>query len=103
MKQTIQVIQGDTLNLKVSVSSSHDLIDQVFFSCADLNLVQELLKVEKDNEVYWLLTIKDTSDLKPCYTTFDITMKINGDETLTTVHNGDLNILAKGNTIYARN
>ena len=100
MKQTIQVIKGDTLNLKVSVpSSQQELIDKVLFSSYKLGIEQELVKVENESGIYWLLTIKDTSSLSQCYATFDITMILSNGDKETVVHNGDFNILPKENEI----
>lgn len=101
MKQTIQVIQGDTLDLKVSVSSidNIELIDKIFFSSRELGITKELIKVEEENETYWLLMIKDTSDLPSCYATFDITVKLINESKQTVVYNADINVLPKGNTI----
>ena len=102
MKQTIQVIQGDTLDLKVSVSSidSIELIDKIFFSSKELGITKELIKVVEENETYWLLMIKDTSELPTCYATFDITVKLFDERQQTVVYNGDINVLAKGNSLY---
>ena len=103
MKQTIQIIQGDTLDLKVSVSSISDieLIENIYFSSEKLGIVEEMMKVVEDetNEVYWLLQILDTNHLPVCYATFDITVKLIGAKTQTSVYNADINILPKRNII----
>lgn len=98
MTQTIQVIQGDTLNVRFSVSLSKNLINNLYFTCVDLGLEQELTFIEeKDGWSYWLLKMQTPIDLKPCFATYDLTIKYNGDDTKTSIHNANFNVLEKRN------
>lgn len=101
MKQTIQVIQGDTLDLKVSVLPTDyiDLIGHVYFSCKELGIHQELTKTVRDGETYWLFRIEDTANLPVCYTSYDITVVLQDDSVQTSLYNGDFYVLRKRNTI----
>ena len=102
MTDTINVIQGDSLNLKVIVEQGADLIEKMFFSCSKLQIVQELTKVTENNETYWILNLtpNQTKTCKCCFTNYDITVQLYDEQIQTVIHNGGFNVCKKENVCY---
>ena len=100
MSETINVIQGDSLKLKVVVEEGADLIEKLSFSCSKLNIVQDLIKVTENDETFWILSLSpnQTQVCKCCYATYDITAQLKEDQVQTVVHNGGFNICKKENS-----
>lgn len=102
MADTIKVIQGDSLKLKFSVEQGAELVEKMFFSCSKLKIVQELTKVEENNETYWLLNLSpnQTKTCECCFANYDITVQLYDGQIQTVVYNEGFNICKKENSCY---
>lgn len=103
MKDAINVIQGDSLSLKVIVEAGAELVEKLTFSCSKLNIVQDLIKVTENEETYWILSLSpnQTKVCTCCFTSYDITAQLVNEQVQTVVYNGGLNICKKENDCYA--
>ena len=95
-----RIIQGDTCEGSISVlGEGNDAVEELFFSCNKLNLIQKL-SFDDENGTYKLYLSQDqTKNFKPIITNFDITAKIKGNIIKTIVYRGKLTVLEKNNTI----
>lgn len=105
MDNKIDLVQGDSLNLKITFEENIDLVDQVIFSSGALKLIKQCEKIVQTYETYYLLklTSEETSNFRCQYTSYDITVILLDGTIQTSIYKGDLNILHKGNKIYENN
>lgn len=98
----IQIVQGDSYNFKIIVEKGIELINKLYFSSGNLNIIKEAEKVTSQNETFFIVkfTSLETQNLKCCCTTYDITAELENDQVRTTIYNGTLKVLKKGNKIY---
>jgi len=101
MRDMLKVIQGDTVNLKVTVDANADLVEKMYFSCSSLAVAKELLKVVENGNTYWLLqlTPEETKCFKKCCTSYDLTVDTYDGQVQTVVYNGSMQVLKKENVV----
>ena len=94
----IKLIQGDTLNLIITVEEGANQIEELYFSCERLNLSKTLTKID-DTHYMVNFDAEFTCDCSICNTTFDITAKLKDNQIVTVIYNDSLKILKKENKI----
>lgn len=94
----IEIIQGDTLSLTIRLENV-DLtaIDQVYFSCSDLNITQAFVK--KDDVFELNIDCEETCKFKPSVCCYDITIHFNNNTVKTIEYRGQLKVLKKVNVV----
>lgn len=94
----IKVIQGDTLNLTISVEGDNKLIEELYFSCKKLDIVNKLTKV---NDTQYIITFSSeiTQKWMEGNAFYDITAKLKDNQISTVVYYDEMRILKKENTI----
>lgn len=94
----LEIIQGDTFLLTVKFKNTNlDSIDEVYFSCKELGLVQAFVR---NGEYYDLeLTCDQTCEFKPVICCYDITVKFKDTRTKTAEYRGSLRIYEKVNEV----
>ncbi len=94
------VVQGDTCNTSLTISGAGaDTIEEAFFSCSKLNLIQKLPYDEESCTYILYLSQDQTKNFKPIITNFDITAKIKGNMIKTIIYRGKLTVLEKNNPV----
>lgn len=94
----IKLIQGDTLNLIITVEKGADLIEELYFSCERLKLSKVLTKIDDTNYMVNFDT-EFTCNCPICTTTFDITAKLKDNQIVTVIYNDPIRVLKKENVI----
>ena len=82
------IIQGKTYGLRIKFSQD-DLVkfNKMWFSCASLGILREMQF--NGTDVYFLeLPWEETQQLNPCTTTFNITIRLVGEEKKRDLANG---------------
>ena len=94
----LKIIQGDTLNLTITVEAGAELIEELWFSSKYLNISKQLTKI---NDTQYLATFdaEFTCDCKTCLTTYDITAILKDNQVSTLVYQEELQVLKKENAI----
>lgn len=95
----LEVIQGDTLMLTIRLENIDlSTIDKIYFSCSDLNLIEEFEKNEDDS--YKLVVGSNvTKSFIPSTYNYDITINFSDNRVKTIEYCGEINILKKTNTV----
>lgn len=93
-----KIIQGDTESLSVTVTEGAELIEELWFSSSDLNIVQKLSKIS-DTQYLLVLEPATTCNCKVCITTYDITAILKDNQVSTAVYNGEISVYKKENAI----
>ena len=94
----INFIQGDTLNLIITVEKGAEQIEELYFSCDRLNLSKVLTKID---DTHYMVNFDPefTCNCPICKTTFDITAKLKDNQIVTVVYNDPIKVLKKENAI----
>lgn len=95
---TIEIIQGDSHSEIVEIVEGAELIEKLWFTCAELGIQKQLPKID-DTHYMISFTKEETREYKACVTTYDITTDLNDDQRQTKEHNGILKIKKKGNPV----
>ena len=94
----IKLIQGDTLNLSITVEHGAELIEELYFSCEFLKLSKTLTKID-DTHYMVNFDAEFTCNCPVCTTSFDITAKLKDDQIVTVIYNDPIKVLKKENVI----
>lgn len=98
--QTIELVQGDTLNKNVIVRGvSESDIDSIYFTCHELDIEKQL--VYDSNIEKWVLKIEaaETKTYKTITTDYDLTIKFTDDDISTVLYRGIFKVLPKVNEV----
>ncbi len=94
----MNIVQGDSFNLTITVESGSELIEELWFSCKKLDLCKQCTKVDDTTYIITLNT-QETCNCTDYYTTYDITAKLKDNQINTVIYNGQLRVLKKENVI----
>lgn len=94
----LKIIQGDSVNLIVTVEAGADLIDELWITSKYLGISQQLNKL---NDTQWMATFDTafTCDCKVCHTSYDLTAILKDNQVSTVVYEDKICVLKKENTI----
>ena len=89
--EELKVIQGDTLNVTLTIENPEQLqITRVVFGCPSLSIEKDLTMMTEDDLWGFILTPFETANLWVGRWDFDITVFTASGETYTVVHKGQL-------------
>lgn len=97
----IQLVQGDTLNLTITVEAGAELIEELWLTSRALNISEKLTQVD---DTHWLAVLNPsfTCNCKGGYTTYDVTAILKDNQVSTLVFNGEIKVLEKENAINGK-
>lgn len=94
----IKIIQGDSYRREITVEGiSIDLIEGVYFSSAELGVCKKCFK--SDNMFILEFNGEETKNYKCVNTSYDLTIKLSGNNVKTICYNASLIILKKENMV----
>lgn len=97
---TIEIIQGDTLDLEVSILGleEYDLVNNIYFTSEKLGIKKELTKISNDTFIL-NFTSEETKNLQKGIYSYDLTIYFNEEKVDTTIYNGSIIVFEKENKI----
>ena len=87
--EELKVIQGDTLNVTLTIENPEELeINRVVFTCPSLNMQRDLTELNDDDLWGFVIQPAETNDLWVGRWDFDITAFTVDSERYTVIHKG---------------
>lgn len=101
MKHISEIIYGDTIDVQIGIDEGEELISKMYFSCASLDISQEMMKTEENNKVCYVTSINPdlVPNYKPGYISFDITVQLTDGSMQTIMYNEPIYIYPKVNKV----
>lgn len=94
----IEIIQGDTLNITITVEQGAELINELWFSCKALEISEKCTKID---DTHYMIDFGSelTNNCNERYLFFDITAMLKDNQVNTLIYNQEIRILKKENAI----